>query len=76
MFFNTPSAGHIGWKGEDELLYKQLHFTMGDFRGMVHGLVDSMRHQFHHQLLFTEGAQVPHIDLQDLYDDPTQRTAD
>ena len=49
---------------------------MGDFRGMVHGLVDSMRHQFHHQLLFTEGAQVPHIDLQDLYDDPTQRTAD
>ena len=43
VFFNTPSEGHIGWKSGDELLYKQIHFTMGDFRGFVHGLVGQMR---------------------------------
>jgi hypothetical protein len=35
-----------------------------------------MQNQFHQQLLFAEGTQVPHIDLQDIYNDPTQRTAD
>jgi hypothetical protein len=75
VFFNTPSEGHIGWKGEDELLYKQIHFTMGDFRGIVHSLVDRVRTQLQHQLLLAEATQVPSVHLQDLYDDPTQRTA-
>jgi hypothetical protein len=29
--------------GDDELLYKDVHFTMGAFRGFVHGLVGSAR---------------------------------
>ncbi|KAJ2755651.1 hypothetical protein H4S06_003397, partial [Coemansia sp. BCRC 34490] len=26
--FNTTSSGHIMWHGADELLYKDIHFTM------------------------------------------------
>ena len=39
IHFNITAAGHIEWKGYDELLYKDLHFTIPQFRGMVHGLV-------------------------------------
>lgn len=52
VFMNTPSEGHIGWKSGDELLYKQIHFTMGDFRGFVHGLVSRMREQLVQELMF------------------------
>ncbi|KAJ5162545.1 hypothetical protein N7492_007937 [Penicillium capsulatum] len=45
VFFNTLAEGYIGWKSGDELLYKQIHFTIGDFRGFVYGLVGRMRQQ-------------------------------
>ncbi|KAJ6117766.1 hypothetical protein N7512_007491 [Penicillium capsulatum] len=46
VFFNTLAEGYIGWKSGDELLYKQIHFTIGDFRGFVYGLVGRMRQHF------------------------------
>lgn len=76
VFFNTPAEGHIGWKSGNELLYKQIHFTMGDFRGFVHGLVGSLRGILFEQLLFSTTSQVPTIAIEDLYDDPTQSRAD
>ena len=37
VHFNTTSRGHVEWTGE-ELLYKELHFSMAQFRGIVYGL--------------------------------------
>lgn len=72
VFFNTPAEGHIGWKSGDELLYKQIHFTMGDFRGFVHGLVGRMRQQLVEELMFCSETAPPVIPWEGLYDDPTQ----
>lgn len=43
IHYNTTLVGHVGWKRYDELLYKDLRFTMSEFRGMVHGLVMETR---------------------------------
>jgi hypothetical protein len=39
VHYNSTSPGHVMWMGEDQLLYQQIAFTMGDFRGFAHGLV-------------------------------------
>ena len=39
IYYNTTSASYIKWKGYDELLYKNLHFTIPQFRGMVYKLI-------------------------------------
>jgi superfamily II DNA or RNA helicase len=72
IFMNTPSEGHIGWKSGDELLYKQIHFTMGHFRGFVHGLVGRLRQQLVHELMFCTDHPPPAIPWDHLYDDATQ----
>ncbi|CAG8359639.1 unnamed protein product, partial [Penicillium salamii] len=72
IFMNTPTEGHIGWKSGDELLYKQIHFTMGDFRGLAHGLVDRMRQQLVQELMFCDHHPPPDIPWDHLYDDATQ----
>lgn len=69
---NTPVEGHVGWKSGDELLYKQFHFTMGDFRGLVHGLVNRIRQRLVHQLMFCGDGPIPAIPWENLYDDATQ----
>jgi hypothetical protein len=28
IHYNTTSRGHLGWMGQDEMLYKELHFSM------------------------------------------------
>lgn len=66
VFFNTPAEGHIGWKSGDELLYKQIHFTMGDFRGFVHGLVGRMRQQLVEELMLSGKTTPPVIPWDDL----------
>lgn len=72
IFINTPSEGHIGWKSGDELLYKQIHFIMGHFRGFVHGLVGRLRQQLIHKLMFCNDHKPPAIPWDHLYDDATQ----
>jgi hypothetical protein len=58
---NTLSEGYIGWKSGDELLYKQIYFTIGDFRGFVHGLVSRIREQLVHELMFCANSAPPVI---------------
>ncbi|CEN60835.1 Putative Superfamily II DNA helicase [Aspergillus calidoustus] len=43
VHYNTTTPGHVGWMGSDELLYKDVYFTMSAFRGFIHGLVGSAR---------------------------------
>jgi hypothetical protein len=78
IHYSSTAAGHVSWLGQDELLYKDVHFTMGDFRGCVHGLVTSMRQLMHQELLMCNGASPaspaspPTIPWAQLMDDPTQ----
>jgi hypothetical protein len=74
------APGHVGWMGDDELLYKDVHFTMGAFRGFVHGLVASTRELLQEILYISTPAtgksstsvDFPPIPWSALYDDPTQ----
>jgi hypothetical protein len=43
VHYNSTSPRHVTWMGEDQLLYQQIAFTMGDFRGFVHGLATAAR---------------------------------
>jgi hypothetical protein len=47
IHYSSTATGHVSWLGQDELLYKEVHFTMGDFRGCIHGLVSSIRQLMH-----------------------------
>ncbi|KAK3065108.1 hypothetical protein LTS18_010261 [Coniosporium uncinatum] len=65
IHYNTTSPGHVGWKGRDELLYKEMNFTMGQFRGMIHGLRAECRRLLCEDLLFggMQGDGVPAIPI-------------
>ncbi|KAL4923112.1 uncharacterized protein BDV17DRAFT_285675 [Aspergillus undulatus] len=39
IYYNTTAPGHVTWIGQEQQLYKNMNFTMGEFRGFVHGLV-------------------------------------
>jgi hypothetical protein len=76
IHYNSTTPGHVTWMGQDELLYKDIAFTMGDFRGFVHGLVNVTRQILREQLLLTsETTEVPAIPWDQLRDDPTQAKA-
>jgi hypothetical protein len=47
IHYNSTTTGHVGWMNQDQLLYQQYNFTMGDFRGFIHGLISSAR-QIHY----------------------------
>jgi hypothetical protein len=79
VHYNTTAPGHVGWIGDDELLYKDVHFTIGAFRGFVHGLVGSTRELLQEILYIsptttttTMTNQFPPIPWSALYDDATQ----
>jgi hypothetical protein len=74
VHYNTTAPGHVGWMGDDELLYKDVHFTMGAFRGFVHGLVGSTRELLQEILYIstTTTNQFPPIPWSALYDYATQ----
>ncbi|KAN0067914.1 hypothetical protein V8E54_013842, partial [Elaphomyces granulatus] len=74
IHYNTTSLGHIEWRGPDELLYKQINFTMGDFRGFVHGLVRDTRRILQEDLLFRNqqgAAPIPPVPWLSMCDDPS-----
>jgi hypothetical protein len=75
IFYNTTAPGHVGWHGADELLYQGLQFTLGDFRGFIHGLVGAAKQLLHNELLFHERLAIPAIPWASLRDDPTQTKA-
>jgi hypothetical protein len=43
VHYNTIAPGYVIWMGQERLLYKQMDFTMGQFRGFVHGMVVAAR---------------------------------
>ncbi|KAJ5860055.1 uncharacterized protein N7529_007365 [Penicillium soppii] len=72
IHYNSTATGHVGWMNQDQLLYQQYSFTMGDFRGFTHGLVSSTRQILHEELLFSQASSVPSIPWQAMFDDPTE----
>jgi hypothetical protein len=72
IHYNTTSLGHVQWMGQDELLYKELHFSMAQFRSMVHGLVTESRQLLTDELLFgSKAAAVPTVPWESIRDNPT-----
>lgn len=69
IHYNTTTPGHVTWMHPDRLLYKHMQFTMGDFRGFVHGLTGVTRQILCQELMF---GKTPAIPWHALYDDPTQ----
>ncbi|RHZ49046.1 uncharacterized protein CDV56_103939 [Aspergillus thermomutatus] len=63
--------GHVMWMGDDQLLYQQIAFTIGDFRGFIHGLVTAAQ-EILGQLCMQDYDQMPPIPWTALYDDPSQ----
>ena len=61
VHYNTTAPGHVTWMGTERLLYKNLDFTMGQFRGMVHGLVSAARGLLGGLLCELEPSQWPAI---------------
>lgn len=37
IHFNSTAPGHVAWMGADEILYKDIQFTMGGFGGLCMG---------------------------------------
>ncbi|KAH1479888.1 hypothetical protein KXX06_005291, partial [Aspergillus fumigatus] len=74
VHYNHTAPGHVTWMGEDQLLYQQMAFTMGDFRGFIHGLVTAAREILGY-LCMQDHAQMPAIPWTALYDDPSQSQA-
>ncbi|KAJ5302427.1 hypothetical protein N7476_009226 [Penicillium atrosanguineum] len=73
VHYNSTTPGHIAWMGPDQILYKEVHFSMGDFRGFVHGLVGSLQGILRDELLMTtETTPIPSIPWASLMDDPAQ----
>ena len=42
IHYNTTAPGNIHWVG-DQILYREIQFTIAQFRGMIHGLVEQTR---------------------------------
>jgi hypothetical protein len=62
IYYSTTSRGHVEWMGQDELLYKDLHFSMAQFCSMVHGLASESRQLLTEELLFSsKAAPVPAV---------------
>ena len=76
IHYNTTTEGHVDWLG-DQILYKQVQFSMADFRGMVHGLVERTRELLFDGLMFRNdsviGAEaLPRIPWPRLRDNPVE----
>lgn len=74
VHYNTTARGHVEWVGRGELLYKNLHFSMSQFRSMVHGMQAESKRILLEELLFCAGRtadQVPQVPWEQLRDNPT-----
>jgi hypothetical protein len=75
VHYNTPSDGHISWEGHDQLSYKTIRFTMGAFRGFIHGLTASARQLMVDHVLMCSPDQIPVIPWDRMADDFNQPRA-
>jgi hypothetical protein len=69
--FNTTSQGHVGWRNGDVLEYKDIHFSMAQFRGMVDQLQRTTRKQLMEIMFAIDEQEVPAVPWKDLFDDPS-----
>ena len=69
--FNTTSDGHVGWKDGDVLQYKDIHFSMADFRGMAEQLQISTRKKLLSVMFATDESEMPAVPWTELFDDPS-----
>jgi hypothetical protein len=74
IHYNSTAPGHVTWMGAERLLYKEMHFTMGTFRGFVHSLVGAARELMGSLLCQTDHSQWPAIPWDGLFDNPTEGT--
>ncbi|KAL4972107.1 hypothetical protein BDW66DRAFT_154999, partial [Aspergillus desertorum] len=72
--YSTTAPGHVTWMGEEKLLYKEISFTMGKFRGFVHGLVGAAREIMGGLLFEPDRDKWPAIPWDALFDNPTEGT--
>jgi hypothetical protein len=72
IHYNTTSRGHVEWT-DDQLLYKELHFSMAQFRSMLHGLASESRRLLTEELLFSKAAPVPAVPWESMRDNPTDK---
>ncbi|THC88066.1 hypothetical protein EYZ11_012491 [Aspergillus tanneri] len=67
---------HVEWMVQwfivNKLGYKHITFTMGDFRGFIHGLVGATRRILCDTLCVSDCESIPQIPWHAMYDDPTQ----
>ncbi|KAK0835177.1 hypothetical protein LTS02_018173, partial [Friedmanniomyces endolithicus] len=74
IHYNTTAIGHVNWKDKHTLEYKNIAFTMDEFRGMVHQLVADSRQALLEDMLFVSNAdELPAIPWGGLHDDPSNR---
>ncbi|GME30708.1 putative DNA helicase protein, partial [Neofusicoccum parvum] len=63
IHYNTTTKGHVGWNGQEQLLYQGIQFTMAKFRGMVHGLLNDARQLLLQELLFGHSHKKEHGEI-------------
>ena len=72
VYINTPAENYIEWKSGNKLLYKQIYFTIDNFRGFVYRLVYQIRVQLVDQLIIYTDYPVSIILWNALYNDIIQ----
>ncbi|KAJ5563151.1 hypothetical protein N7461_001912 [Penicillium sp. DV-2018c] len=70
---NSTVPEHVTWMDFDRLCYKELTFTMRDFKSFVHQVVSDTRKVLLVDLMLTDMTEVPEIPWKTLYDNPTKR---
>ncbi|KAI7592076.1 hypothetical protein KC316_g2508 [Hortaea werneckii] len=68
---NTTSQGHVGWRNGDVLRYKDIHFSMAQFRGMVDQFQRTTRTQLMEIRFASDEQDVPAVPWKDLFDNPS-----
>ena len=71
IMFSSTTPGYIDWHG-DQIMFKDIQFTMSQFRGMVHQVVHDMRERMLRKVLDIgphKEDQLPRIPWNDLRDD-------
>ena len=74
IHYNTTAPGHVTWMGQERLLYKEMNFTISEFRGMIHGVVAAARELMAGLLYQPNQDQWPAIPWDQLFDNPTEGT--
>ncbi|KAL6718593.1 hypothetical protein ACLMJK_002827 [Lecanora helva] len=66
---NSTSPGYIDWSGET-ILYKDISFSLSNFRSFLFGLIESTRDILFTELLFSSVNNIPEIPWSRIFDNP------